>query len=100
MCPRVRSGGKLLHCPRNSAEVISEAPATGPKLTIARLADYGAVSFGAIAIGDSRGAHGGIVSARWNTTRITQLRSPAGPVVARPTTTSGGTFDTYWLRAD
>jgi hypothetical protein len=97
-CPHVKAGGRLLRCPRNSAEIISEAPATGAKLRIAHMADFGAFSFAAIAIADSRGAKGGIVSARWNATKITQLQSSSGPAVARPTTTAAGTFDTYWLR--
>jgi len=97
-CPHVRVGTSLLRCPRDSAEIISEAPATGSKLAIARLADYGAISFGGISITDSRGAHGGIVSSRWNATRITQLGSSGGPTLARPTPTAASTFDTYWLR--
>jgi Peptidase A4 family len=97
-CPHVKAGRKLLRCPRNSAEIISEAPATGAKLRIAHLADFGAVSFAAIAIADNRGARAGIVSARWNAAKITELRSSDGPAVARPTTTAAGTFDTYWLR--
>lgn len=99
-CPHVREAGKWLRCPRNSAEIISEAPATRKNLTIARLADYGAVSFGAISITDGRGAKGGIVSSHWNATKITQLRDTGGPVVARPTPTAARTFDTYWLRED
>ena len=97
-CPHVREAGKWLRCPRNSAEIISEAPEAGQNLAVARLADYGAVSFGAISITDGRGVRGGIVSAHWNATKITQLRDTGGPVVARPTPTAARTFDTYWLR--
>jgi hypothetical protein len=99
-CPHVKAAGKWLSCPRNSAEMISEAPATGRPLKIARLADYGAVSFGAISITDSRGARGGIVSPRWNATKIIQLRNSGGPMLARPTPTAARTFDIYWLRED
>ena len=101
-CPHVRETGKWLRCPRNSAEIISEAPATavGKNLAIARLADYGAVSFGAISVTDGRGVKGGIVSAHWNAAKITQFRDTGGPVVARPTPTAARTFDTYWLREE
>jgi Peptidase A4 family len=98
-CPHVEVAGRLLSCPRNSAEIIAEAPATGPKLKIARLADYGATSFGAISITDGRGAKGGIVSSRWNATKIIQLRASGGATLARPTPTAARTFDIYWLRA-
>ena len=97
-CPHVKVGARLLRCPRNSAEVITEAPATGRKLRIARLADYGAVSFAAISITDNRRATGTIVSSHWNATKITQLRSSGGPILARPTPTRADTFDAYWLR--
>jgi len=90
----------LLTCARSSAEIISEAPATGPKLRIARLADYGAISFDAISITDSRGAKGGIVSPHWNATKIIQLRDSGGATLARPTPTALRTFDIYWLRED
>jgi Peptidase A4 family len=99
-CPHVRESGKWLRCPRNSAEIISEAPATGKNLAIARLADYGAVSFGAISVTDGRGVKGGIVSSHWNATKITQLRDTSGLVVARPTPLAARTFDTYWLREE
>jgi hypothetical protein len=99
-CPHVEVAGKLLSCARSSAEIISEAPATGPKLRIARLADYGAISFDAISITDSRGAKGGIVSPHWNATKIIQLRDSGGATLARPTPTALRTFDIYWLRED
>jgi hypothetical protein len=98
-CPHVVVAGRLLSCPRNSAEIIAEAPATGPKLKIARLADYGAISFGAISVTDSRGVKGGIVSPHWNATKIIQLRASGGATLARPTPTAARTFDIYWVRA-
>jgi Peptidase A4 family len=98
-CPDIRIGGHALKCLRNSAEAITEAPAaaSGRHPAIARLSDYGAVSFAGILIIDNRGARGGIVSARWSTTKIIQLRS-SGAVIARPTPTQGASFDNYWLQ--
>jgi hypothetical protein len=80
--------------------MISEAPATvtGKHVHIAHLADYGAVSFDAISITDNRGAKGAIVSPHWNATKIIQLSSSNGPIVAHPTPTQAATFDTYWIR--
>jgi Peptidase A4 family len=100
-CPDVRVDRKRLICPRNSAEVISEAPATsiGSRLVISHLSDYGAISFAGVAITDSAGRLGGIVSPRWNTVKIVQMRS-SGPVIARPTPTEGATFDNYWQQPD
>jgi hypothetical protein len=100
-CPHVRVGGKLVSCPRSSAEVISEAPATesGKHLVIAPLADYGAISFAAVDVTDNRSAHGGIVSAHWNATKIIQLESSGGPLIAHPTPTQANMFDNYWLRS-
>ena len=54
----------------------------GRGLRIARLADYGAISFDAISITDSRGAKGGIVSPHWNATKIIQLRDSGGATLA------------------
>jgi Peptidase A4 family len=99
-CPAVKVGKKAVTCPRNSAEVISEAPATGTsagKVVIARLSDYDAVSFGAIAIADASGQRGSLVSGHWNTTKIIQLRS-SGAIAALPTSTQAATFVNYWLR--
>jgi hypothetical protein len=99
-CPAVKIGKRAVTCPRNSAEVISEAPATGTsvqKVVIARLSDYGAVSFSGVAITDASGHRGTLVSGRWNTTKIIQLRS-SGAIVAEPTPTQAATFDDYWLR--
>jgi hypothetical protein len=101
-CPAVKINKKAVICPRNSAEVISEAPATGAsiqKVVIARLSDYDAVSYGAVAIADASGQRGTLVSGRWNTTKIIQLRS-SGAIVALPTATQAATFDNYWLRAN
>jgi hypothetical protein len=100
-CPRVRVGGRLVRCLRNSAEMISEAPVVGSgrHLVIAHLADYGAISFAGISVTDGRKARGSILSPHWNATKITQLASSAGPILARPTAVQGASFDAYWLRA-
>lgn len=101
-CPDVRAGGRRVRCPRNSAEVIAEAPATstGKRVIIAHLSDYGAISFAGVSIIDGAGKGGGIVSAHWNATKIIQVRSSAGPVIARPTPVQLAMFDSYWLRED
>jgi hypothetical protein len=99
-CPAVKIDKKAVTCPRNSAEVISEAPAIGTsagKVVIARLSDYDAVSYGAIAIADDSGQRGTLVSSHWGTTKIIQLRS-SGAIVALPTSTQAATFVNYWLR--
>jgi hypothetical protein len=88
-------------CPRNSAEMVSSAPATGSgaSLTIEPLADYGALSFGAIAITNQAGQRGKLRSARWGVTRIVQTqRASPFRLVARPTPIQGDTFDNYWSR--
>ena len=101
-CPHVKADGKFITCPRNSAEVITEAPASGSgkHLVIAHLADYGAVSFAAVTVTDAAGASGGIVSSHWTATKIIQLTSSSGATVARPTPTQASMFDNYWLRED
>ncbi|HEY5987301.1 MAG TPA: G1 family glutamic endopeptidase [Streptosporangiaceae bacterium] len=63
-------------CVRNSAEVISEAPAltSGGGFTIMPLADFQAVNFANVHITNTSGTHsGGLQSAFWNTYRITQV---------------------------
>jgi hypothetical protein len=101
-CPGIKVGGKRVTCPRNSAEVIAEAPATGSgqQLVIAPLSDYGAMSFASISMTDSAGQHGGVVSSHWTATKIIQLRASAGPVLAQPTSLQADMFDAYWLRED
>jgi hypothetical protein len=101
-CPDIKIGKRHLTCPRNSAEVITEAPATGSAkhVVIAHLSDYGAVSFADLAIVSGSGHHGALVSTHWSTTKIIQLGSSSGPVVAQPTGIRAATFDTYWLRED
>jgi len=101
-CPKVKVSGKRVTCPRNSAEVIVEAPATGSgqQLVISPLSDYGAISFAGIAITDGTGRRGGIVSSHWAATKIIQLRASAGPVLAEPTSVQADMFDTYWQRED
>ena len=95
-CPR----RKRLRCARGSAEVITEAPATVShgRVVIDHLSDYGAISFAAIQIIDGTGTHGGLLSSRWDATKIIQERSPSGPLVARPTPIQLDMFDGYWLR--
>jgi Peptidase A4 family len=99
-CPAIKIGKLRLSCPRNSAEAVSEAPANGTSkhLVIASLSDYGAVSYADIAIIDSAGHHGSLVSSHWNTTKIIQVRASSGLVVARPTPTQDAMFDSYWVR--
>jgi hypothetical protein len=99
-CPHAKAGGRLVRCLRNSAEVISEAPVigSGKSAVIAHLADYGAISFAGISVTDGKGARGGVLSPHWTATKIIQLKSAAGPTLARPTPTQGNAFDTYWLR--
>jgi hypothetical protein len=98
-CPDVIVAGHRVTCPRNSAEVVTEAPATSAssQVTLAHLSDYGAVSFSAIAITNAARHRGGLLSARWAATEIIQLR-PSGTVVAKPTSAQPSAFDTYWLR--
>jgi hypothetical protein len=95
-CPRGQT------CPARSAEVISSAPAsgTGSHLKIKPLADYGAVSFGAIAVTDLSGQRASLRSAHWDAARIlqTQQDSPF-LLIARPTQIHADTFATYWSRA-
>ena len=99
-CPDLTVSGAKVTCPRASAEVIAEAPETGSgkQLSIAPLSDYGAMSFTGIRLTDSAGKTGGIVSSHWSATKIVQLGGSSGPVLAQPTTLSGGQFDDYWLR--
>jgi Peptidase A4 family len=101
-CPAVKVSGKAVRCPRNSAELIAEAPASGngSNLVIDKLSDYGAVSFAGVSITDSAGKHGGVVSPHWNATKIIQLRQSGGPTLAQPTTVDAGDFDSYWRRED
>jgi hypothetical protein len=98
-CPNVRVGGHRLSCPRTSAEAISEAPAisTGGHLVIAQLSDYGAVSFAGISVTDNAGRSGGLVSSRWDTAKIIELRPSSSMVLALPTPTQAAMFDNYWL---
>ena len=88
-------------CPARSAEILSSAPAhgSGRHLVVKPLADYGAVSYAAIAITDRDGQRGGLRSAFWGATRIiqTEANSPF-LVISRPTQTEADTFDTYWSR--
>lgn len=99
-CPDVKIGARHVVCPRNSAEVITEVPATGTSkhVVLGHLSDYRAVSFAAIAIADSSGHRGALVSSHWGTSKIIQLRASNGLVVAQPTSTEAATFDNYWLR--
>jgi Peptidase A4 family len=89
-------------CPRESAEVISSAPTASKDghVTIKPLADYGAVSFAAIAFTSRSGERGGLRSADWTATRIleTEKNSPFR-TIARPTPIQADSFDSYWARA-
>jgi Peptidase A4 family len=90
-----------VRCPRNSAEVITSAPAAGRTghLTIRPLADYGAVSYTAISIVNRAGQSGGLRSAHWASTRIVQTEQAAPfRLIARPTPIGENTFDNYWAR--
>jgi hypothetical protein len=97
-----RTCQKGVHCPRNSAEVISESPATaaGGGVALQPLADYGAVSFGQLSITDGRGQHGGLVSKHWDLFQITEVSAGTGDVLARPTPSQSSRFDNYWSRED
>ncbi len=99
-CPAVQVNGKAVRCPRTSAEIIAEAPASGTSshLVLDKLSDYGAVSFSGVTITDSAGKHGGIVSPHWNATRIIELRQSGGPTLAEPTSVHVDLFDSYWQR--
>jgi hypothetical protein len=101
-CPDIKVSGKKVKCPRTSAEVIAEAPASGSSshLVIDPLSDYGAVSFAGISISSSAGKHGGILSSHWTATKIIQVRASGGPTLAMPTSMEGDMFDTYWFRED
>jgi hypothetical protein len=91
---------KASRCARNSAEVVSESPATYDKngnLVYLPLADYGAASFASIAIAETAGGTGGLHSSHWNTTKIVQVDS-ANQLAARPTAIQADTFDNYWYR--
>ncbi|MGH3395426.1 MAG: G1 family glutamic endopeptidase, partial [Streptosporangiaceae bacterium] len=94
-CPAGRT------CPGQSAEIISSAPTrgSGRHLVVKPLADYGAVSYAAIAITDRSGQRSGLRSAFWGATRIIQTEGSAPfRVVSRPTQIQASTFDTYWSR--
>jgi hypothetical protein len=94
-CPAGRT------CPASSAEIISSAPTrgSGRHLVVKPLADYGAVSYAAIAITDRSGQRSGLRSAFWGATRIIQTEGSAPfRVVSRPTQIQANTFDTYWSR--
>ena len=88
-------------CPAHSAEIISSAPTrgSGRHLVVKPLADYGAVSYAAIAITDRSGQRSGLRSAFWGATRIIQTEADSPfLVISRPTQTQADTFDTYWSR--
>jgi hypothetical protein len=88
-------------CPRESAEVITSAPTAtkSGKVTVRRLADYGAVSYTSIAITSRSGERGGLRSPHWTATRIVQTEKDSPfRVIARPTSIGAGTFDSYWSR--
>jgi peptidase A4-like protein len=104
-CPDIKIGKRAVVCPRNSAEVISEAPAIGTSastVSIAHLSDYDAVSFAGIAITDASGHRGTLSSSRWSTTRIIQQRKNSPVLLAVPTADwaarfEAASFDNYWM---
>lgn len=83
-------------CPVNSAEVISEAPATSEG-DLLPLADYRVVSFRRIAITDGAGHRGGLISRRWRITKILQYGAATEQLIAQPTATAGRRFANHWL---
>jgi hypothetical protein len=88
-------------CPAWSAEIISSAPTrgSGRHLVVRPLADYGAVSYAAIAITDRSGQRSGLRSPFWGATRIIQTQGAAPfRLISRPTQIQASTFDTYWSR--
>jgi hypothetical protein len=88
-------------CPAHSAEILSSAPThgSGRHLVVKPLADYGAVSYAAIAITNRDGQRGGLRSAFWGATRIIQTEADSPfLVISRPTQTQADMFDTYWSR--
>jgi len=102
-------------CVRNSAEVISEAPAIvqGGDFSILPLADFQAANFANVHITNTSGTHsGGLQAAFWNTYRITQVGdgsnqditgAPIAPGTALDRTTPlyrKNTFLDYWMPAN
>jgi Peptidase A4 family len=102
-------------CLRNSAEVISEAPATVTSsggLALLPLADFQAAGFDTTAITTTSGASGGLRSSSWNTFEITQVSDgtntdatgspiPVGTPLDNPTPLyQKNTFLNYWRPAN
>ncbi|HEY7143427.1 MAG TPA: G1 family glutamic endopeptidase [Streptosporangiaceae bacterium] len=83
-------------CPRNSAQVISEAPASS-KGALLPLADYGAVSFASMAVTDGAGRRGGLRSAHWRLSKIVQYGDATRNRIAQPTAVHADSFASYWL---
>jgi Peptidase A4 family len=84
------------HCPRTSAQVISEAPANN-KGQLLPLADYGAVTFASIGITDGAGHHGGLGSRRWRASKIVQFGDASRKRIAQPTPVHASSFASYWV---
>lgn len=94
---RIVSCPSRLRCLRASAEVISEAPASGS--TILPLSDFRAENFGGVRVTDRAGHHAGLRSARWNTFKITNVSRGRSRVMDRPTSLfRGASFGNYWIR--
>jgi hypothetical protein len=83
------------HCPRNSAQVISEAPANG-RGQLLPLADYGATAFSAVGVTDGSGSRGGLLSRHWRTTKIIQYSNVSRKRIAQPTAIHRSAFANYW----
>lgn len=83
-------------CPRASAEVISEAPATAGG-TILPLADFRAEAYSSVRVTSQAGQHGSLRGPRWNTAKITMATTSG--VLAQPTALyHGSAFGLYWLK--
>jgi hypothetical protein len=102
-------------CVRNSAEVVSEAPAlkSGGGFSILPLADFQAANFANVHITNTSGTHsGGLQSAYWNTYRITQVSDGSNKDITGQTIAAGTALDRttplylknnfldYWMQAN
>jgi hypothetical protein len=82
-------------CVRSSAEAISEAPSDSNG--ILPLADYGASSFAAVSITNGSGRTGGLKSRHWSHSKIIQVGTSSGGIIASPTALHDRSFNVYWL---
>lgn len=85
-------------CPRSSAQIISESPATSSGQALP-LADYRASSFSRVSLTDSHGHRGTLNSKWWNKYEIIEIGGTSNGVAGQPTSLfHGEAFDDYWLR--